>query len=502
MPGFLGARGSDPTFGLLQVNLDTGRGRVINRGSADTIDWFVNKDGDVIAEEKYNDRRDLYTIEMRVDGKLRKIFERKAARPPLSIVGYKPDESALIVSLRNDGDYFNLAELTPDGKLSGPIFQRGDADVDRVINNVNRVVFGVEYSGIYPRYEFFDDELDDFAEQIALMFPDAAVTLSDWTDDLNFFIFRVAGGALAPSYHLFDRQNTKLIRIGNAYEEINDEDAAEVVSIAYKARDGVRIPSLLTRPRDWTPETPRPTIIMPHGGPESYDAMGFDWMAQYFATRGYLVLQPNFRGSDGFGAEHRNAGRGNWGRGVMQHDVTDGLNALIKTKWADPDRVCIIGASYGGYAALAGGAFTPDLYKCVAAIAPVADLPRMLYDERQDHGKDSWVFDYWKELIGDPRAGRDKLKLISPSEHADQFQVPVLLIHGNDDTVVPYRQSAIMERALKRAGKDVEMVKLKGGDHWLSTSDARLDTLRALDRFVARKIGPGAVATGGTGGGE
>jgi len=232
-----------------------------------------------------------------------------------------------------------------------------------------------------------------------------------------------------------------------------------------------------------------PTIVMPHGGPASYDAIGFDWMAQYFANRGYVVVQPNYRGSDGFGHAFRLAGHGEWGRGVMQHDVTDALTAAVNSGISDPERVCIVGGSYGGYAALAGGAFTPELYKCIAAIAPVSDLPRMIYDERRDSGRDSWVVAYWTDAIGDVKAERDRLEEISPANFAEAFRAPVLLIHGNDDTVVPYRQSKTMERALERAGKDVELVKLKGGDHWLSTSEMRLDTLRALDAFVSKHLG-------------
>ena len=211
-------------------------------------------------------------------------------------------------------------------------------------------------------------------------------------------------------------------------------------------------------------------------------------MAQYFASRGYMILQPNFRGSSGFGAAFRDAGLGEWG-GKMQDDITDGVNALVRSGRVDPSRICIIGASYGGYAALAGGAFTPDLYRCVAAIAPVADLPAMLREERRDHGAKHWVVDYWRSLIGDPRAERDKLEAISPVNSAEKFQAPVLLIHGRDDLVVPMSQSRAMESALKRAGKDVQMIELKGEDHWLSTSEARLATLKALDAFVAKTIG-------------
>ena len=176
----------------------------------------------------------------------------------------------------------------------------------------------------------------------------------------------------------------------------------------------------------------------------------------------------------------------------MQDDITDGVRALINTGRADPNRVCIVGGSYGGYAALAGGAFTPDLYQCVAAIAPVSDLPMMLAHERRDHGSNHWVYDYWKELIGDPRSEKEHLRAISPAYAADAFQAPVLLIHGRDDLVVPIGQSARMKSALERADKQVEFIRLKGEDHWLSTAEMRLETLKALDRFVGAHIGPGA----------
>ena len=158
-----------------------------------------------------------------------------------------------------------------------------------------------------------------------------------------------------------------------------------VQTIEYSSRDGLKIPAIITWPPGVDGGTAKklPLVVMPHGGPERYDRVGFDWMAQFFANEGYAVLQPNFRGSTGFGVEFRDAGRGQWGL-KMQDDVTDGVNAMIKTGWTDPDRVCIVGWSYGGYAALAGGAFTPELYRCVIAGGAVTDLPQMLNHERRD----------------------------------------------------------------------------------------------------------------------
>jgi len=262
-----------------------------------------------------------------------------------------------------------------------------------------------------------------------------------------------------------------------------------MLEIKYQARDGLSIQAILTLPPGYNQDTdpPLPAIVMPHGGPAAYDRFDFDWMAQYFANRGYAVLQPNFRGSTGFGLAFERAGDGEWG-GKMQDDITDGVKALASSNYIDPNRVCIAGASYGGYAALAGAVFTPELYECVVAIAPVADLNRMLRDERRQSGKDHWVISYWENVMSDGDARRQKLDSISPVKFAENVQAPVLLLHGDDDTVVPFSQSKAMERALKRADKSVELVRLKGEDHWLSVADTRLQTLRAMDRFMSEHL--------------
>ncbi len=490
IPAYVGLASSDPDYHLLRVDLKRGHARVHAKGTRHTVDWLVDDNGDVIAREDFDDRTNTYSIWSYKGGSRKKIFEEKVEIPRRSLLGVTPDKTALLVSTDiADTDRNAIVEMSFDGSFSKPLFAREDADVERLLQNINRVVYGVEYSGMIPSYEFLGRPDFDPVALVQPLFPSAAISIDDISDDFQRMVLYVAGGEQSPAFHVFDYGRRSLDRVARAYADVPDGEVGEVFTIEFKARDGETIPSILTLPPGADMTQQRPTIIMPHGGPEAYDAIGFDWMAQYFANRGYAVMQPNFRGSDGFGAAYEQAGHGQWGRGVMQHDVTDAVDALVRGGIADPERICIIGASYGGYSALAGGAFTPELYKCVAAFAPVSDLPRMLIDERRDHGGDSWAVSYWSKRIGDLRKERPFLKSISPSEHADAFQAPVLLIHGNDDTVVPFRQSLLMERALKNAGKDVTLLKLEGGDHWLSTSDTRLETLRALDRFVTENIG-------------
>ncbi|PQA87491.1 alpha/beta hydrolase family protein [Hyphococcus luteus] len=495
MPAYMGSRGSEPDYDLLRVKLSSGSARTQERGYDYTRDWIVDLNGAVIAREDFDDKSDIYSIWFYKDGKPQKIYEEKTELPNISLLGVKPDRSALIVAVTlEETDRQALLALTPDGKFSEPLFSRSDADVGNVLTDLNRVVYGVRYSGLKPSYEFFDPALEDALASAQATFPEASVWLTDWTDDFETMIIRVEGAAAPPVYYLYRPGERRMSRAGAVYKGISEDQLGSVKIMKFEARDGEQISSILTLPPSGAVKGGYPTIIMPHGGPAAYDAVGFDWKAQFFASRGYAVIQPNFRGSSGFGRAFEEAGHGEWGRGVMQHDVTDAAEAAVKAGVADPERMCIVGSSYGGYAALAGGAFTPELYKCVAAIAPVADLPQMIFTERRDSGKDSWVVSYWTKVIGDVREERDRLEDMSPSNHAEAFKAPVLLIHGNDDTVVPYRQSRIMKGALERADKDVELVKVKGGDHWLTTSEMRLETLRALGDFVDSHIGDEAAA--------
>jgi len=228
-------------------------------------------------------------------------------------------------------------------------------------------------------------------------------------------------------------------------------------------------------------------VINPHGGPHSYDRLGFDWLPQALASRGYLVVQPQFRGSTGFGSAHWQAGFGQWGK-LMQDDITDAVAALTQEGLIDPARVCIAGASYGGYAALAGGAFTPELYRCVVSIAGVSDLPAMLAEEERNKEKYDWRLEYWKTSMVSGDAKREDLDAVSPVHYAEKFKAPVLLLHGEDDRVVYYSQSSAMYRSLKRHDKPVELVKLEGEDHYLSRSETRLQTLESVLGFIDKHL--------------
>jgi dipeptidyl aminopeptidase/acylaminoacyl peptidase len=258
--------------------------------------------------------------------------------------------------------------------------------------------------------------------------------------------------------------------------------------VVWNAADGLALHGVLTLPAG-RPAKALPLVVLPHGGPASRDYPGFDWWAQAFASRGYAVFQPNFRGSAGYGVAFRNAGLGQWGR-KMQTDISDGVASLAAQGIVDPKRACIVGGSYGGYAALAGVTLQKGLYRCAVSLAGVADPSAMLVYDSQRAGYRSSTMRYWKAFMGVESSSDSSLDAISPLVRADQADAPILLIHGEDDTVVSINQSEKMEAALKRAGKQVEFVKMNNEDHWLSREDTRIQMLKAAVAFVEKNNPP------------
>jgi dipeptidyl aminopeptidase/acylaminoacyl peptidase len=253
-----------------------------------------------------------------------------------------------------------------------------------------------------------------------------------------------------------------------------------VSRIDYTAADGLAMDGILTLPpareaRDL------PLIVLPHGGPQGADEPGFDWWAQAFAARGYAVFQPNFRGSTNRDEDFIRAGFGQWGR-LMQTDISDGVAHLAAQGTIDPARACIVGASYGGYAALAGVTVQQGLYRCAVAVAGVSDIGAMYSTETYQSGRQRTVRVSLLEELGPRESWAD----VSPRRLAARADAPILLIHGRDDTVVLFEQSAAMADALEDAGKPHQLVELEGEDHWLSNAATRQQMLQATTDFVAQ----------------
>jgi dipeptidyl aminopeptidase/acylaminoacyl peptidase len=281
-------------------------------------------------------------------------------------------------------------------------------------------------------------------------------------------------------YELINMNTARATPLGFVYDGL--EDSLPTTRITYEAADGLEIPAYLTLPAG-KPATKLPLIVLPHGGPGARDTADFDWWTQALASQGYAVLRPNYRGSTTT-QSFQNAGYGEWGR-KMQTDLSDGVRYLAKQGTIDPARVCIVGASYGGYAALAGVTLDPGIYRCAVSVAGVSDLKRMLaWEKSKEYGGDHTGTRFWNRYMGVKGPDDPVLDTISPIKHIDRVNVPVLLIHGKDDTIVDYEQSEVMLKALKKANKPVELVTLKKEDHWLSRSETRLLMLQSSIAFL------------------
>ncbi|HSY09248.1 MAG TPA: S9 family peptidase [Steroidobacteraceae bacterium] len=464
---------------LIRVDLDTWRERVVKEGSAPIQQWLVDAAGEIIAEQDYDDPQQHWALKIRREGRLREVLSGREGIDYPRIAGWGPDADTLLLwTLEDEEPVWRLVSLR-DGKLGAPAAALKDIYAPLHDPRTHHMIGGV-YAGDDARYVFFDPALQRRWDSVMNAFVGEHLRLVSASDDFQKMVVQVDGVRDGFVYELVDLAAHTAIPVGEVYEGVTVP--LEVRRINYAAADGLEIPAYLTLPRERA-EKNLPLIVLPHGGPSAHDEARFDWWAQALADQGYAVLQPNFRGSN-LNRHLLAAGFGQWGR-KMQTDLSDGVRYLVKESLVDPARVCIFGASYGGYAALAGVTLDPGVYRCAISVAGISDLKRMLDWVDDKHlRRDNIEQRYWDRFLGVSGANDPVLNEISPIKHVEAVNVPVLLIHGRDDTVVSFEQSRVMADALQRAKKDVEFVTLAHEDHWLSRSETRLQMLKASVAFL------------------
>lgn len=484
---------------LYLLNGNTGRGNIIARGTASTWSWVASPKGNLIARVELAQKANQYRVLVPTDEERlsdwKTVFAEETEIPTMTVYGANAAENALIIGTRLKSDLYGLFEMSlTDGSIGNPLFEPDGVDISGVIADpYTGAIVGASYELLRSEQVFFQNDLQTVLVAAQRALPGwETVRLLSWDRVRKNFVVYAQGARSSGTYFILDLNKGRLESLATVYPDIKAEHIAPVRPFVYKTRDNVRIQGFLTLPPG-TPEgvVPKnlPLVVFPHGGPASRDSVRFDWWAQAMASRGYAVLQMNFRGSEGYGSRFENAGNGEWG-GKMQDDVTDGVKHLITEGIADAGRICIVGASYGGYAAMAGAAFTPELYKCAVSVAGVSNLGRFLSWQANRYGVEGSTYAYWTTSIGKPSEDADKIAARSPSNAAANVAADVLLIHGKDDTIVPYAQSELMYDALKDAGKPVQLVKLSDEDHYLSRSQSRIEMLKLLDKFLAKHLGP------------
>lgn len=472
---------------VFEVDTKSGKGKRVTTGTPYTTDWVMDASGLPVARSEWRPAQDSYSIlALQPDGRWKEVL-RNDNGETLDIAGLTIDGKSIVALGANGSDRSKAWAIPRDGSAPQVLHEDPTGDIDTAINNpYTHAVVGVAGSAAAVATHWFDPKYASQQRALDSAFRGRRTYTDDRSADGQRVVATVDSLSRPPAFQLVDFERSRAELIAQAYPALEHAALGETKLISYPARDGTFIPAYLTLPPGATGRD-LPVVILPHGGPESHDDDGFDWIAQFLATRGYAVLQPQFRGSTGFGEKFRRAGYRQWGL-LMQDDVSDGVRHLIDNGTANPARICIAGLSYGGYSALAGAAFTADLYACAISVNGVADLPEMLVDQKIRYGTESGSLSYWVDHIGpvsDPNvAGR------SPSRFADSFRAPVLLLHGSADSVVPFRQSETMARMLKQAGKQVTLVKLDGEDHWLSRSATRQRVLEEMETFLALHLQP------------
>ena len=478
-------------YSLYSVDPVDGAIRRRTRGTNESSYWVADGRGERFAEFSYSSRSDEYAITLHEERGSRQVTEATESLISLSVAGFSSDGDALLLTRAPSGaaDTRMLQELPLDsGALGDVVFQDQDYDFDSIMRDPHTWdIIGVNIERERAETIWFDEELAGIQTELEGAFGDAAqITLQSWSQDRSRFIVRAEPPNQGPVYYLFDTARASVDPVRAAYPELLAVPQPNRTSFSFQARDGVTIPAYLTLPDG---DGPHPFVALVHGGPASRDYGGFDYFAHFLASRGYGVIQPNFRGSDGYGGAWERAGYGEWGRGLMQTDVLDAVAAVKAQGLASS--ACIAGLSYGGYAALAGAAFTPDTFVCAISVNGLASMRRHVryIDERL--GPDSQAARYWRLSMTGAMSGEmlDQVDAErSPVEHARAVQIPVLLVHGDDDTVVEARQSRLMADALRQAGAPVEYVELNGGDHWLLQYETRLRVLQEMERFLATHL--------------
>ena len=474
-------------YNAFSMDIYTGKSKLLESGTSFTQQWLANAQGQPVVRADWNPELQRYSVLVKDGGSWRRILELKE-RGDSFLAGLADNDTAVLVFTNNGEAHTSLWSVPFDGSVAKKLVDEPDLDAEALtIDPVDLSIQAVRFSGAERPYRWIDPATQKRYASLARTFAGKYVEIESRSADNKRVIVEVDGPSTPTTYYLVDYAAKSADIVGEQYPGLADKPQGAVRQFDYTARDQYPLFGYLTIPPG-AAEKNLPLVVLPHGGPESDDEPYFDWWSQFLAARGYAVLQPQFRGSTGLGDAHRLAGRGQWGL-RMQDDVTDGVKALIAQAIVDPKRVCIVGASYGGYAALAGAAFTPDLYACAISISGIADLTEFLAWNEKMSSDESDSFHYWRDSIGDSLDSRIAEK--SPARSANTIRVPILLLHGTNDSVVPFAQSEMMANALKAAGRPYQFIPLEGEDHWLSTSATRIRMLSEIEKFLAANLGGG-----------
>lgn len=464
---------------VFRLDINTGRLTTVARQREPITTWLADRRGVVRFGYGYKDTRGVFVARDSADAQWRTLarfqrFEGTHFNP----IGFTSLPNVMLVFSEHRGrDAVWEMDLRDDKDLE-LLYAHPEVDVDAAYEwfRDERIV-GFQYETDRPQLHMIDPEAAGIQRALDAALVGMANRIVDSSQDGKLLLVHSHSDVGAGAWYLFDVARNSLRALGVAQPELRGKALAPMRTVTVAGPGGVRIPGYLTLPVG-RGEKNLPAIVMPHGGPYGRDSWGYDPLLQLLANRGYAVLQLNFRGSTGYGSEWLQAGFQGWGT-VMHDDITAGARWLISEGYADPARLCVLGWSYGGYAALIGAVKEPDLYRCAVSIAGVSDLKDIINEDARFYGGAAAA----RNSTGD-----EDLDDQSPRRRAAEIRAPILLVHGSADIPVIERHSRRMARALAAAGKPHETLYIEDGDHSLTKPPMRLALYRKVEEFLARYL--------------
>ena len=471
---------------VLRIDLETLKTKEVVQSYAGVWDWYADPSGTVRAGLGSDGDRWLLLYREKESDRFRRIVGSrpdKGSAPDLeTLVPIAGSDKGYVIANKATGRYGVYKYDFASDAVGEPVFEHPEVDVDSVAYSARTGdLDAIFYADDRDRILWLDRDMQTIQGRIDKALPNRMNQIVSRDAADKRMIIWSAAASHPGIYYLYDRSKGEMSELARPYPLLESAMLAPVEPVRYKARDGLSIPAYLTRPIG-RGNKGLPLIVMPHGGPFSRDKWSYDAWVQFLANRGYLVLQPNFRGSTGFGKAFVDAASGQFGR-KMQDDLDDGVRWLVERGLADPKRVCIMGASYGGYAAMWAAARNPDIYRCAISFAGITEVRAML---RYDPSK--WVarryYRDWRDRI----RGEEKFDLdqVSPLSRAAAIRVPLLIAHGEKDDTVPVAQSKKMHEALRRAKIDHEFILYPEERHSFEKPENSVDFLKRVEAFLAR----------------
>lgn len=468
-----------PTVYRVDVTNGKKRNEVVGRNSV--LDWGADHLGQVRIGLGYSDSSLTSRLIYRRSGEgafkqVDKVSHKRDEVLTVPFLFLPGGDNALVMRDNDDGrtSVFEV-DLTTQQTVK-PIFEPENGEVEGAVTSDDGKLLGVYTTDKKSPVVWLDPALATLQANFNKAVPHSRVNIESMSADQSKMLVRVDSAESPGILYFFDTNVGVLQKVASVNEKLGSKKLSPVKLVQYKARDGLEIEAVLTTPKGRDAKN-LPFIVMPHGGPWGHDGLNYDYWAQFLASRGYVVLQPNFRGSTGYGTEFIDKGKGQMGF-AMQDDITDGVKWAVEQGIADAKRVCIVGASYGGYAAMWGIAKDPDLYRCAISISGVAALRREVNDFG-DSIRGNLYKQQWQEMTPDFNA-------VSPINAIEKIKTPLMLIHGKRDVTVDHVQSVKMHNAMTKAGKTVEFVSMPLADHYFARQADRVTLLTAMEGFLAK----------------